>query len=162
MSKEVKNKIKIIFTIQLISFLSFGQCKFEINEFDKFTKTTNVVTKMDVLHKDFNSAITFNFCKSDSSAFIKVGVNLTGQVYSIYKGDKLMIMCSDSIITLTSSESKVVSGFTYIKYFITQEQLQIIKTMNITDIRLYLIDSFIDKKIELKRAEKILELSKCI
>ena len=159
----MKNRIfTIIIFIICINFFTISQCKFEINELDKFTKITNVVTKMEILHKDFNSAISFNFCKSDSLLFIKVGVNLTGKVYSINEGDKLMIMCSDSIVTLIASEYKLVSGFTYVNYFITQEQLQIINKINITDIRLYLIDSYIDKKIELKRAEKILELSKCI
>ena len=158
---KTKLSIIVIFIICINAF-TFAQCKFEVNELDKFTKSINIVTKMEILHKDFNSAISFNFCKSDSSLFIKVGLNLTGKVYSIDKGDKLMIICSDSIITLNSSEYKLVSGFTYINYFISQKQFEIIQTMNITDIRIYLIDSFIDKKIELKRAEKILELSKCI
>ena len=159
----MKTKLStIVIFIICINAFTFAQCKFEVNEFDKFTKTINIVTKMEILHKDFNSAISFNFCKSDSNLFIKVGLNLTGEIYSINEGDKLMIMCSDSIITLKASQYKLVSGFTYVNYFITQEQLEIIKTINITDIRLYLIDSYIDKKIELKRAEKILELSKCI
>ena len=66
----MKNRIfTIIIFIICINFFTISQCKFEINELDKFTKITNVVTKMEILHKDFNSAISFNFCKSDSLLF---------------------------------------------------------------------------------------------
>lgn len=158
-------KIKLISTaIFLLAFtnISFGQCKYSVKEVDKFTGTTKIETTSEVLHRDFNSALSFSFCKHDSLLFVKVGVNLNDEIYSIVKDDKLLLICGESTISLHSLETKVVQGFVYVNYLITKDQLNVLNLYNISDIRIYLRDSYIEKSITAKRADKIMQLSKCI
>lgn len=142
--------------------LSYSQCKFEINEKDKFTGVSKLETKLEILHKDFNSAIAINFCKYNNEYFIRLGLNLSNKIYSISKGDKLMFICGDSTITLISNESNIVSGYTNIVYNLTESQIKILKSNTISDLRIYLIDSYLDKVIDSKKAEKIKLAVGCI
>jgi hypothetical protein len=158
-------KLKILMSaIIVIAFsnISLAQCKYSLNEKDKFTGVLKIETSSEILHKDFNSAISFSFCKYDSLYFVKVGLNLTDKIYSIVKGNKLMLICGSTTITLQSSDSKVVQGFVYMDYLITKEQLSTLNQFNISDIRIYLRDSYVEKTILVKRAEKIMQLSKCV
>lgn len=159
----MKLKLFIISIIALICCsTSYSQCKFEVDETDKFTGVSKLETKMEILHKDFNSAIAINFCKYNDDYFIRLGLNLTGQIYSISKGDKLILICGDSTITLTTNESKVVSGYTNIVYSMSESQVNLLKSNNITDIRIYLVKTYVDKVIDPKKAEKIKLVAKCI
>jgi hypothetical protein len=162
--KEImKFKLFVIILFVLgYNSLSYSQCKFEINETDKFTGVSKLETKLEILHKDFNSAIAINFCKYNNDYFIRLGLNLSNQIYSISKGDKLMFICGDSTITLISNESKVVSGYTNIVYNLTESQIKILKSNTITDLRIYLINSYLDKVIDPKKAEKIKLAVGCI
>lgn len=158
-----KNKFitTAIFLIAFVTF-SFGQCKYSVKEVDKFTGTSKIETNSEVLHKDFNSAISFSFCKHDSLLFVKVGLNLNDKIYSIVKDDKLLLICGESKISLQSMETKLVQGFVFVNYLINKDQLNIINQHNISDVRIYLRDSYVEKPITAKRAEKIMQLSKCI
>jgi len=161
----VMKKLRILTTaiiVMAFSTISVAQCKYSLNEKDKFTGALKIETSSEILHKDFNSAISFSFCKYDSLYFVKVGLNLTDKIYSIVKGDKLMLICGSTTVTLQSLDTKVVQGFVYMDYIITKEQLRIINQFNISDIRIYLRDSYIEKTILVKRAEKIMQLSNCV
>ena len=156
----------ITLMMSLFALVSFGQCKYEINEIDKFTKATKLLTKPEVLHKDFNSAISFQFGKTDTVFYVKIGINLTESVYTIREGDEMLLICNDNIIKLIAKETKIISGFAYINYTISSEDMAIISTNNITDIRIYLrnnqSDTYVEKSIDLKNSEKIKKLSNCI
>jgi hypothetical protein len=158
-------KIKQCLTTLLlvsVSAISEAQCKYDKHEIDKFTGVTKIETKSEVLHRDLVCAVSFSFCKHDSSLFVTVGINLTGEIYTVYQGDKLMLICDNSTISLTSLETKIVQGFAYVDYSITKEQLEIINQFNITDMRIYLIDSYLERVIDSKKSEKIKLLSRCI
>jgi hypothetical protein len=158
-------KIRLIFiSIVALNFysVSYSQCKFEVDETDKFTGVSKLETKLEVLHKDFNSVIAINFCKHNGEYFIRLGLNLTNQIYSISKGDKLIFICGDSTITLNTNESKVVSGYTNIVYSLTESQVNLLKSNNITDLRIYLVKTYVDKIIDPKKAEKIKIAANCI
>ena len=73
-----------------------------------------------------------------------------------------MLICGSTTVTLQSLDTKVVQGFVFMDYIITKEQLRIINQFNISDIRIYLRDSYIEKTILVKRAEKIMQLSNCV
>jgi hypothetical protein len=158
-------KLRIL-TVALIVLaftnISVGQCKYSLNEKDKFTGVLKIETSSEILHRDFNSAISFSFCKYDSLYFVKVGLNLTDKIYSIVKGDKLMLICGSTTVTLQSLDTKVVQEFVYMDYIITKEQLSNLNQFKISDIRIYLRDSYIEKKVLVKRAEKIMQLSNCV
>jgi hypothetical protein len=159
----MKKSPLIITTLFLfLTTISFGQCKFDVNEVDKFTGIVKVETKSEVLHKDAMSAFSFNFCRHDNSYFVRVGINLPGELYSIVAGDRLILICGGSTITLTSKETRLVKGFVSVQYLITTDQIKVLNEFNITDMRLYLTDGYIDKEIVTKKAEKILQLSRCI
>ena len=159
-------KCMFLLLFLLCYFISFSQgeykCKFEVNETDKFTKALKIETRLEILHRDLNSTIAISFCKHNNEYFIRLSLNLTNQVYSILKGNNLMFICGDSTITLMSNESKVVSGYTSIVYNITENQLNLLKIKSITDLRIYLLDSYIDKIIDPKKAEKIRLAGNCI
>jgi hypothetical protein len=158
----IKVKIIIILLFSVLTTVSLAQCKYSKNEIDKFTGIEKVETNLELLHKDFNSTVSFNFCKYDSLYFIKVGLNLTDKVYSIMEGGKLMLVCGETILSLTSTETRVIKDFVYINYKLKKEELSIINKHIISNIRIYLRDTYIEKEITLKRAEKILKLSNCI
>jgi hypothetical protein len=159
---------KLVFCLMFLNytFISFSQgeykCKFDLNETDKFTKILKIETSLEIIHRDFNSTIAISFCKHNNEYFIRLGLNLTNQVYSIIKGDKLIFICGDSTITLISNESKVVSGYTSIVYNLTENQLNLLKIKSISDLRIYLIDTHIDKIIDPKKAEKMRFAVNCI
>ena len=133
----------------LYTFISFGQgeykCKFDVNETDKFTKALKIETSLEILHRDFNSTIAINFCKHNNEYFIRLSLNLTNQIYSVLKGNNLMFICGD-----------------FFTNNITENQLDLLKTKSITDLRIYLLDSYIDKIIEPKKADKIRLAANCI
>lgn len=172
----MKIRLIIISIIALnFCFVSYSQCKFKVDETDKFTGVSKLETKLEILHKDFNSAFAINFCKYNEEYFIRLGLNLTNQIYSISKGDKLIFICGDSTITLTTNESKVnpfytnieshiVSYYTIIVYSLTESQVNLLKSNNITDLRIYLVktNTNIDKVIDPKKAEKIKIVANCI
>jgi hypothetical protein len=157
-----KPQLVITAMFLLLTTISFGQCKFDVNEVDKFTGIVKVETKSEVLHKDFMSAFSLNFCRHDNSYFVRLGINLPDEIYSIVAGDRLMLICGGTTITLTSLETRLVKGFVSVQYLITKEQIKILNEFDITDMRLYLSDGYIDKQIVTKKAEKILQLSRCI
>ncbi len=148
----------------MMSFVYFGQtqCKYDLDKVDKFTGIVKLETKSGILHRDVNSAISFNFCKYDNDYFIKVGINLSDKIYTIIEGDKLMLICGDSIVSLTSQKTQVVSGFVYVNYSISKNELNILNELNITNLRIYLGDSYIEKIIDNKKSENIKQLSTCI
>jgi hypothetical protein len=158
----MKNIIVCIVFIALSYSSIFSQCSFELNEVDKFTKASKIETKSENLFKDFSSALSIKFCKYDTTFFLRIGLNLTSQTYGIAKGGKLMFICGDSVITILSDEVKVATGYTTINYSISEEQLKTLKSINISEFRLYLVDSFFEGKVELKKAEKIKLISNCI
>jgi hypothetical protein len=155
-------KLIILIIFLIFKNISFAQCNYSKKEVDKFTGVTKIETTEEVLHRDFTSAMSFTFCKYDSLYFIRVGINLSDKIYSILKGDKLMIICNESTIALESLVSEVIQGFSHVNYLITKEQINILNKHNISDIRIYLRDSYVEKTISSKRAEKIKQLSNCI
>jgi hypothetical protein len=156
----MKNII-ICFFISLSYSSIFSQCNFELNEVDKFTKVSKIETKSEILFKDFSGALSAKFCKYDTTFFLRIGLNLTNQTYSILKGNKLMFICGETIITIFADETKIATGYSTINYSISEEQLKTLQSINISEFRLYLNDSFFEGKVELKKAEKIKLLSNC-
>ena len=157
----IKKTIKL-FTIICLSFNLFGQCKYEINEIDKFTNQSKIETKSEIIYKDFNTALSINLCKYDTTYFIKFGINLTDQVYSVLKGDKILLKLDNSQIEIISLETKIISGFSYVKYSINSDDFVKLKSSLITDIRIYLNKDYIDRTIDNKKGSKIKIISNCI
>jgi|GEM_PF-6722214 len=141
---------------------TFGQCEYSLNEIDNFTGIKKIETKPATLHRDFNSAISFSFCRYDSSSFIRVNLNFTGLTYSIIEGDKIIIKLGDSIIEIIASKTEIATGYTSLTYYASEADLEKIKSNYITDIRVHLRDSFVSKAIKPKNAEKIKVASNCI
>ncbi len=158
----MKSIIVCVVFITLSCSSLFSQCSFELNEVDKFTKVSKIETKSENLFKDFSSALSVRFCKYDTTFFLRIGLNLTSQTYGIAKGGKLMFICGDTVVTLIADESKIATGYTTISYSISEEQLKTLKSINVSEFRLYLVDSFFEGKVELKKAEKIKLISNCI
>jgi hypothetical protein len=156
-------KTLTLFTIICLSFNLFGQCKYEINEIDKFTNQSKIETKSEIIYKDFNTALSINLCKYDTTYFIKIGINLTDQVYSVLKGDKILLKLENSqIVEIISLETKIISGFSYVKYSINSGDFVKLKSSLITDIRIYLNKEYIDRTIDNKKGSKIKIISNCI
>ncbi len=140
-----------------------SQCSFVVNEIDKFTNTRKIETKLEVLHRDFNSTLGFSFCNYDSLFFVKVNMNFSDLIYSIQKGSEMILITEKgNKLILSSLENELVSGFSEISYLIKVDDLKKLRDERITDVRVYFIDSHIDKVIEYKRADKVMSLCRCI
>ena len=157
-----KYKLLVTATLLMSSLVTKSQCKYDKNEIDKFTGIKKIETISEILHRDFESAISISFCKYDTKIFLKVGLNLSGEIYSIIEGDELILLCGKIPVALKALETNVIQGYVNMKYSITEEQLKILNNNMITDLRIYLRDSYIEKTIESKRSSKIMKLSTCI
>jgi len=159
----MKKGILLLIAFALILPIStFGQCKYSLNEIDNFTGTKKIETKPATLHRDGNSAISFSFCRYDSSSFIRVGLNFTGLTYSIILGHKIIIKLGDSIVEIIASKTEIATGYTSLAYYVSKADLEKIKSNHITDIRVHLRDSYVSKAIKPENAEKIKVASNCI
>jgi hypothetical protein len=140
----------------------FSQCKYKKNEVDKFTKKVYLETTDEILNRDFSGVIAIGFIKTDTNTFVKLVLNLSNQVYTISKGDKLIFLIKDHTVELNASESKVANSYCEMTYPLSPENLNILKQNRITDIRIELKDSKIDKSIDEKKANKVMALSNCV
>jgi hypothetical protein len=102
-----------------------SQCSFAVNEVDKFTNTRKIETKLEVLHRDFNSTLGFSFCNYDSLFFVKVSMNFSDLIYSIQKGSEMILITEKgNKLILSSLENELASGFSEISYLIKVDDLK--------------------------------------
>lgn len=154
----------------ILLFLPFtltAQCKYDVDEVDKFTGTSKLETKEEVLYTGFGGSMQLSFCVYDSITFIKAHVVYT-DIISVSRLDELMFIAGDSVVTLQCLDRYVADAagdywVLYADYYITQDQLTILQENPITDSRIYTSAGYIEKEeMNEKKAKKVMAAAGCI
>lgn len=176
--------------ILFLTLLSFGNsyaqnCKYKVNELDKFTGKYTKITKSEKVIATFYTAGEFSVKKIDTSYFFIFDYVISSysnfDPYSIQKSAQLIfLMESGDIITLHSDDNingtkKVVAGLppvylcylTNVSYSLSKSQIDLFFKSKVKSIRFYRTESngkedFIDNDIKKDNQDDIQNLIKCV
>lgn len=153
----------------LISTISYTQCKYKIDETDKFTGRKKLLTGEQKAFATTGQFIEFAFGQIDSGKFVQTHIGISGEPFHLSFDDKLIIIFSGgSKLTLVLgyvSDVAEGSGFYHLrtKFIITEDQLFQFQNKLIQDIRVYTSKGYIEHEgIKPKFAEAIKELANCL
>lgn len=175
----------ILFCFSVSTILLGQNCKYQINEIDKFTNKYTKVTKSEKVIGTFYTAGEFSVKRIDTSYFFIFDYALSSyssfEPYSISKGAALIFLLENGeIITLYSEDIiygnlKTIIGIppvyscylTNVSYPVTRLQLDQFFRSPVKSIRFYRNESngkedYIDNEIKRKNQDDIQNLIKCI
>lgn len=175
----------ILFFTFLVTGLNAQNCKFKINETDKFTGKYTKLTKSEKVISTFFTTGKFSVKKIDDSYFFLFDYVLSSysnfEPYSIKKGAVLMFLLENGeTVTLASADDingikKVVVGIppvyecflTNVSYPVNKSQIDSFFKSKIKSIRFYRTESngkedYIDNDISKKNQDNIQALIKCV
>jgi hypothetical protein len=160
----MNNIFRILFVIGALCILKsdvFAQCKYEKNEVDKFTNKSTIITKSEIIVRDGATAVGFALTQVGESKGVRLSLNLQ-RVFSISEGAKLFLKTASGVIELPAEKYTLSSGYSEVDYSLSQQNFDILKASDISDIRIELMDGSLDKTIEIKKAQKMKSLFSCI
>ncbi len=151
--------------------VSAQECKYEVDELDKFTKEVTRITKHGVLWAHLvtgnNMSAKLKLQDGEKSLILKY---MHPDAFKVNKGDKLILLCDDdSTIILEASgdveakhlekEKRHVANVTY---ELPAEQAAALSKSTITDLRMSHSDGHFEKEIKEERQRNLQKLSKCL
>jgi hypothetical protein len=139
----------------------FAQCKYEKNEVDKFTNKVEIVTKSEIIVRDGATAVGFALTQVGESKGVRLSLNLQ-RVFSISEGAILFLKTASGVIELPAVKYTLSTGYSEVDYSLSQQDFDILKASEISDIRIELMDGSLDKSIEMKKAQKVKSIFGCI
>tara|TARA_R110001599_G_scaffold350314_3_gene580268 strand:+ start:2235 stop:2714 length:480 start_codon:yes stop_codon:yes gene_type:complete len=157
----------------LISGIALSQdCKYSINEVDKFTKKEIKETKRALLHGGLTNSLIFTLGNVDNDIrFIRFEIGIH-DVWSVYKGDKAVILFEngetieieslDNVISEAYSDALSDSQTGSVSYFLTSEKMRKLEANKVEGVRIYMTSTTIDFEIKKKYSGNISERIKCI
>ena len=165
----MKNKLLIqIIIISIISFNAFGQ-EIEENRVDDFTGNSIKRTSWETLNMTMKFAAYFRISNIDDLYFFDLKMMIGGKVFSIDKEQELMLKLSNNeIITLPNLKHTItcngcgargLSGSNAqgikVSYLITEEQIYKLKDSDVTKIRIYTTNGYVENDLKSKHNKKI-------
>ena len=168
--------MKILFIIAvLITPKSFSQ-KLQENKIDDFTKKSIKSTSYETINYNNNFMGYIKLRKVDDRSFLYLKMMLSGSVFAVEEGDKLMMITdTDSILTLNNSEFKIscegcgAKGMlgsalqgVELRYEISNPTLAYLSENKIKKMRIYTKDGYVEDKIKEKNASIFMKLIKLI
>jgi len=160
----MNNIFRLLFVIGALCALKsdvFAQCKYEKNGIDKFTNKVEIITKSEIIVRDGATAVGFALTQVGDSKGVRLSLNLQ-RVFSISEGAKLLLKTASGVVELPAVKYTLSTGYSEVDYSLSQQNFDILKASDITDIRIELMDGSLDKVIELKKAQKVKSLFGCI
>lgn len=178
------NITSLLLCLSLI-YVKAQNCKYKINEIDKFTNKYTKLTKPYTVISSFYSSGDFSVKKIDTSYFFIFDYALSSyssfEPYSINQGASLMFLLENGeTVTLKSADqikgtSKTIVGIppvyccylTNVSYPVTKSQMDLFFKSKVKTIRFYRTESngkedFIDNEIKKKNQNDIQDLIKCV
>jgi len=175
----------LFFFFSFILFSTAQNCKYRINEIDKFTNKYTKLTKPEKVIATFNTAGDFSIKKIDTSFFFIFDYVLTSysnfSPYSIQKEAELIFLLENGdVLTLYSNDDikgtkKTVLGLppvyecfmTNVSYPLTKIQIDLFFKSKVKSIRFYRTESngkedYIDNEIKKRNQDDIQNLVKCV
>lgn len=165
----MKNYLKIICLVLFASVNLPGQT-LEENQVDEFTKNTVKRTSWEVVNMTMTFTAYFRASQINTTNAFDLKMMLgSGAVFSIPEGAEMMFKLSnDSIVKIPCIKSAIscsgcgAKGFAgsqaqgvNVSYFISKENLALLKNSQVTKIRIYTRDGFVEDEIKAKNADKI-------
>jgi len=177
--------VGVAMTILTTASLNAQNCKYKVNEIDKFTNKFTKQTKPEKVISTFFTAGEFSVRRIDTAYYFIFDYVLSSyknfDPYSINKGAQLMFLLENGeMITLKSADEikgtkKTVIGIppvyecflTNVSYPVTKNQIDAFFKSKVKNIRFYRTESngkedFIDNEVKRKNQDDIIELTKCI
>jgi|GEM_PF-1498529 len=182
--------MKHLFLIHLLIFASLTNinaqnCKYKINEIDKFTGKYTKLTKPEKVIATFYTTGEFSVKRTDTSYFFIFDYVLSSysnfDPYSIKKSAQLIFLLENGeTVTLNSADDingtkKTVIGLppvyvcylTNVSYPVTKNQIEQFNKSKIKSIRFYRTESngkedYLDNEIKKKNQDDIQSLIKCV
>jgi hypothetical protein len=170
----------------VLTNLGFSQnCKFKINEIDKFTKKVVKLTKSEKVIGSFFTSGEFSVKKSDTNYNLILDYSLSAYSnmgnYSIKKGAKLIFLlengetiefkCLDNIDGINNIIYGVPTVYNCqllnVNYTVNSAQLVALSQIRIVSIRFYRTggngaEDFVDNEVKRRNQDDIMNLSRCI
>ncbi len=167
--------MKKILTLLLIlggSLMSFAQdCKYEVEELDKFTKEETKVTKHEVLWnhlvtgdnlsikaKSVNGEKSLLFRNSERDAF---NIKVDSKAIFLFSDDETLTLDAekDAESIYQKADKRWVCNFSY---KLSEEQAALLSKKTVTDIRIYTAEGHLEKAIKDERQGNIKSIMRCI
>lgn len=153
------------------SLTSHAQCKYKINETDKFTGTKKLYTEKEKLFATMAKSASISFKQLDSFKYLVLSVALTGKPYYIKSGVSLYFIFSGGTkMELSNNNSSDVASINQgssiwlisHSYSLNSDQLFQLQNKLITDIRFVTSNGYVESRVKTKFAQKVLNIAKCI
>ena len=177
--------ITILLIIASLSSVNAQNCKYKINEIDKFTSKYTKLTKPEKVIGTFYTSGEFSVKKIDTSYFFIFDYVLSSysnfDPYSIKKSAQLIFLLENGeTVTLNSADDingtkKTVIGLppvymcylTNSSYPVTKNQIELFFKSKVKSIRFYRTESngkedYLDNEIKKKNQDDIQNLIKCV
>jgi len=165
----MKTLSKII-ALMLISNVAYSQCKYTVDEVDKFTQYHVLETKGKVLWMNIAGAVGVIGKKVDDLKVLKIYISGHG-IFSILEGQELdLLTTTGEVHTLTSIENvtadyHVIGGSTVwmgtIAYY--AEDYDTMIGVNYETLRVHVVgNTFIEREIKAKYQDNISKVLECI
>jgi hypothetical protein len=86
-----------------------------------------------------------------------MGLNL-GSFFPIKEGENLILITNNGVVELSCIKSIISTSFSYVDYQLLDKDFLFLKSNEVTDFRIELMDNKIDKTLNPKKVLKIKEL----
>lgn len=177
--------LSLILIITFLTSVNAQNCKYKINEIDKFTNKHTKLTKPEKVISTFYTAGEFSVKKIDTSYFFILDYTLQSyanfEPYNIKKSAQLIFLLENGeIVTLNSEDDINGTKYTFVglppvyccyltnvSYPVTKEQIDLFFKSKVKSIRFYRTESngkedYIDNEIKTKNQNDIQNLIKCV
>ncbi len=166
-------KIMFLFVLTL-SFTSVGQSLLK-DEVDDFTKKEIKETEWEVFTRYFHSYIRFRKVDSEFLMDFKMW-RANGSVFSVNEGETLYFKFTDGEVMKIQNSNYEITGYgdgatnisgsgalgIYLKCNISKDQLEILSTKEINQLRIYTSNGYIENDVKPKFAEEVQNLANLI
>lgn len=162
---------KFITFLLLIPTLSFGQCKYDKNEYDKFQKIQKLEkeVKVNKANGSGNGYMAITFCKYDTLTFIRV-TYIKKDALVVGKQNPVIFLFDDDA-SIKASPNQIYAGdmristgqevLNAVYYFENKNAFEQMKSKKVKSIRIYYNDVYTDYDIKDKFSESLQKAANC-
>jgi hypothetical protein len=165
----MKYSLIILFSILGISLAAQGDCYFEVDEFDDFTKERTTITVQERIAVQLDGNVHFQACYEDEDYFLRVQMALK-EPWLMPSGNQVWVMLGDDNVlkinikddaNALDATGKTSSHEATFDLDITDDQWQILKANKVTRIRFMLKDGHYDFAVKDAKAKTLQHLMNC-
>lgn len=163
----------MLITCLLFPFSCFAQCDYLVNGFDKFEEIEKVVTqKQRIWALPKQGAFECSFARIGTSYFLTAGVPLSDVGAVRAGGESIFLFTNGEKLSLSSigtevANYKILAKMAFwelpIRFELTEAQLELFASMQLSDVRFYTSDTYRTYTIKKeKNANKVLQMASCV